>query len=230
MQGAYSPASAGRASGFAPDAIDENELEARVRTAPRPIPPPRVAPPARLASRAGTELALTLGAVVHLHRDKDFRPVPLGVRAGHQFDAGLYLGAAGEWSLSLPNDRTSGSGYYQLAGELAYDYSPLANVGAIPFARAGYTSTFQSHCEHRKLPAPCEMTLARSRLLGARPLRAPDSQSLQHGSQRPPLLGQGIFDPRRDFGEQLALQDGVLFERPQAISECLWIHVVDRTA
>ena len=178
MQGAYSPASAGRASGFAPDAIDENELEARVRTAPRPIPPPRVAPPARLASRAGTELALTLGAVVHLHRDKDFRPVPLGMRAGHQFEAGPYLGAAGEWSLSLPNDRTSGSGYYQLAGELAYDYSPLANVGAIPFARAGYTSTFQSHCEHRKLPAPCEMTLARSRLLGARPLCAPHSQSL----------------------------------------------------
>src|SRR5258706_9382379 len=112
----------------------------------------------RKVERSGTELAFNIGAVVQLKQDRDFRPVPLGLRAGYQLERGLYLGGAGEWSLSLPHEQTSSAFYYQGAGELGYDYSPLPSFGAIPFVRAGYVSTFQSRCADRVLSGACQVT------------------------------------------------------------------------
>lgn len=123
-----------------------------VRTeAAAPVPPtPRV-------SRAAAELGLTFGGIVQLHRDKDFRPMPLGARGGYEFDSGLFLGAAGEWTLSLPQKDDFGVGYYQLAAELGYDYSPLPKLGAVPFARVGYARTFQTSCEYQESIRRCNL-------------------------------------------------------------------------
>ena len=72
--------------------------------------------------------------------------MPLGLRGGYQFETGPYVGGAGEWSLSVPNQRESGAGYYQLAAEFGYDYSPLPRYSVVPFARVGYARTFQTFC------------------------------------------------------------------------------------
>lgn len=122
---------------------------------PRASPEPTS--PTRPASRAAAELGLTFGGVVQLHRDEDFRPMPLAARGGYQFDSGLYLGAAGEWTLSLPKKAEADSGYYQLAAELGYDYSPLPKLAAVPFARLGYARTFQTRCGYQESMRRCEL-------------------------------------------------------------------------
>ncbi|HEX2873744.1 MAG TPA: hypothetical protein VHP33_20955, partial [Polyangiaceae bacterium] len=92
---------------------------------------------------------------VQLHRDKDFRPMPVGARGGYRFESGLYLGAAGEWTLSLPKKDDFVVGYYQLAAELGYDYSPFPKVAAVPFARVGYARTFQTRCDYQESIRRC---------------------------------------------------------------------------
>jgi hypothetical protein len=83
--------------------------------------------------------------------------MPVGARGGYQFDSGVYLGAAGEWTLSLPKKAEAGSGYGQLAAELGYDYSPLHKLAAVPFARLGYAQTFQTRCDYQESIRRCDL-------------------------------------------------------------------------
>jgi hypothetical protein len=127
--------------------------------APRDAPGPSGTTSPRKADRSGVELGLTFGAIQHMHPHGDFRVMPLGWRGGYQLMNGLYLGAAGELSIfQWPDEQIDSAAYYQVTGEVGYDYSPLLVLGAIPFVRAGYVSTFISDCEHRVWPNACDVT------------------------------------------------------------------------
>ena len=131
---------------------------ARAETS-RDAPEPSGTTASRKADRSGVELGFNFGGVQHLQRQDDFRVMPLGWRGGYQLVNGLYLGAAGEVSIfHWPDEYTQGASYYQVAGEVGYDYSPIVTFGAIPFVRAGYVSTFVSNCEHRVWPNACDVT------------------------------------------------------------------------
>lgn len=132
----------------APAAAQEVRAESPAPASPTPQP-----------SRAAAELGVTFGGVMQLHQDKDFRPMPLGARGGYQFDSGLYLGAAGEWTLSVPKKNEFSVGYYQLAAEVGYDYLPLPKLGVVPFARVGYARTFQTRCDYQGSIRRCDLAL-----------------------------------------------------------------------
>ena len=113
----------------------------------------------RQVERSAVELGLMFGGTTQLGKHSDLRAMPLGWRGGYQLEGGLYLGAAGEVPIfSLPDEYTTNASFYQVTGEVAYDYSPLQGFGAIPFVRAGYVSTFQTNCERRMWPAACDVT------------------------------------------------------------------------